>query len=103
MKKTARILFLFLLLSLTVMLASCGGGGEKDKTYKVMVSPTAGATVTSENPVTVREGEDAVFTVTLDEGYIYQSSAGAEYSPEDGTLTVRNVRKNTNIDFWEHI
>ena len=67
MKKTARILFLFLLLSLTVMLASCGGGGEKDKTYKVMVSPTAGATVTSENPVTVREGEDAVFTVTLDE------------------------------------
>lgn len=98
MKRTVSIL-LFVILTLSLfVLASCTQDEPQDKSYRVMISYSEGARVTSENPVTVKEGEDAVFTVAFDEGYLYKSSAGAEYSPEDGTLTVRNIRRNTNVD-----
>ncbi len=71
---------------------------EEPVTYRVMVSPGEGVQILGENPRDVAEGEDAVFTVTFADGYVYKSSEGAVYDPALGTLTVENVSSDVNID-----
>jgi len=85
---------------LSFMIFSCGDTPESEPTYRVMVSLDEGATVNGENPKTVKQGEDAVFEIILDEGYLYESVSGGEYDQTTGTLTVKNITSNTNIDFY---
>lgn len=49
-------------------LSSCAKNGY---TVQVLLSEADGYTITSENPMTVEAGKDAVFSVTLDEGYTF--------------------------------
>ncbi len=103
MKKIKAALFILITLLSLSLLASCGGsdggsGDNNDKTYRVMVSLSEGVSIEGENPVNVKPGEDAVFTVKVEEGYVYVSSEGAEYDSDTGKLTVKNVKRNTNIN-----
>lgn len=55
----------------------------------VMVEAGEGYRVTSENPVTVPAGQDAVFTVEIEDGYTFVSASGASLA--GNTLTVPRV------------
>ena len=101
MKRVFKLIILSFAVLMSLLVISCGGGTEEPeakKTYKVMISYTEGATVFGTNPLTVEEGCDAVFDIEIADGYVYVSSEGAVYNYEDGTLTVKDVSKNVNID-----
>lgn len=77
-----------------------------DKTgynVQVLLTEADGYTITSENPMTVRAGEDATFSVTLDEGYTFvqaldgdMQDVGAVWS--DGTLTIPAVQTPVTVN-----
>ena len=75
MKLYRRILAAAVMLGLCAALAACST--VLDVTVSVMVEAGEGYRVLSENPVTVRAGEDAVFTVEVEDGYTYVSGSGA--------------------------
>ncbi len=102
MKKTALLLSLILLLSGV----SCSFIGIKDPVpgvtadaEKPMVSvslePCEGVLVTSENPVKVRSGEDAVFDVAFEDGYRFSPAGNLLY--ENGKITVQKVLYPTTV------
>lgn len=75
------------------------GNGNSNNETKVTVSIASGEhyTVTSENPVSVKKGESATFTIEFDEGYEYKSSSVEDAVFEDGTLTVPSVLFPTTV------
>ncbi len=75
-------------------LAACGKSGYA---VQVLLTEDVGYTITSENPITIPAGTDAVFSVTLDEGYTFvqaldgdMQELGATWS--EGTLTIPAVQ-----------
>ena len=63
----------------------------------VMLQQTEGMTVVSENPLYVKPGEDASFSVQIQDGYkLVGLSDGATY--EDGTVTLSAVRFPTTLE-----
>lgn len=87
MKLYRRILAAAVMLGLCAALAACST--VLDVTVSVMVEAGEGYRVLSENPVTVRAGEDAVFTVEVEDGYTYVSGSGAVLN--GNTLVVSRV------------
>lgn len=75
--------------------------GDYSVTALLNVSEDGGFEVTSENPLKIRSGEDAVFNVTVAEGYRVseEQEADVEYDAEAGTVTLRNVRYPTSATF----
>ena len=66
---------------------------EAPVSVRVMLEAGEGFSVTGENPVSVAPGEDAVFSVRLDEGAVcIQTTPGAVFDGDAGTLTVPAVR-----------
>ncbi|MBQ1260456.1 MAG: hypothetical protein IIX96_00400, partial [Clostridia bacterium] len=96
MKRLFAFLFLFTLLALT---ACAEPPAASDTTYNVMVFPIDGMSVTSENPVRVKEGGTASFDVTVENGYIFEGVSIGSYDSTTGKLTVMDVRQDTAIDF----
>ncbi|MBQ8720396.1 MAG: leucine-rich repeat protein [Clostridia bacterium] len=78
-----------------------GAGGEvQDDTVRVMVTPSEGVTVTSENPQNVKKGENAVFYITIEDGYIFDGvPSGCLYDPSTGKLTVYSVTERVTVEF----
>ena len=98
------VLFLPLILFLSCVSCSFIGthGSAPDVTssnekpvVSVSLEPSEGAHITSENPVKVRSGEDAVFDVTFDDGYRFSPADNLSY--EDGKITVRRVLYPTTV------
>ena len=89
MKRSLKLILLALCCVLTLgLLAGCGVA--LDVEVSVMVQDGEGYTVVSENPVTVKAGEDAAFRIELEPGYaVMKTSGGAVYA--DGTLTLNRV------------
>ena len=87
MKKTAIISLLLASLS-AAMLGGCAAASPY--TVQVLLTEGEGYTVLSDNPMTVRAGEDAVFSVALDEGWQFADADGGVWSDE-GTFTVEEV------------
>ena len=78
-----------------VCLTSCGG--TDGYAVQVLLTEADGYTITSENPLTVKAGTDAVFQVQLDEGYNFvQADSGAVWN--EGTLTVPAVWYPTTVN-----
>jgi len=70
------------------------------KTYcKVMVTEGEGFTVTSENPIEVEKGADAVFDITVAATHAFLSTSAGEFDQTTGKLTVKNVTKRTTVTF----
>lgn len=104
------IFFVFLLFVLTSCLGGDGGtsgalsgtGNETETPknyYRVMVALKEGFSVTSENPIEVEEGTDAVFNIEIAPTHAFVSVSEGAYDPVSGKLTVPNVTKKLFIDF----
>ena len=83
------------------LLAGCAR--EIRRPVSVMLTEGEGYTIEGENPVSVFPGEDAKFSVRLDEGYTLVSCPGAAYA--DGVLTVPRVLYPATItpDVRDHV
>ena len=83
---------IFVILSLVILslllLASCNTGSDFERKEKsditVMLVTDAGATVTSEASVTVKEGEEARFSVTLGDTFVLSSLTAGRLENADG-------------------
>ena len=101
--KRSRLLFVFFfsLLILTLLaFTSCtpsAGGGDTEKTYRVMVSVPEGATVVGKNPADVKEGGSVTFCLSIGKEYVCTSVSDGTYDPATGILTVSDVREKKNI------
>ncbi len=81
--------------ALLLLLTSCGNA--EGYTVDVLLTAGEGYTIAGENPVTVQAGEDAVFSVTLEDGYTFvQTEGGGVY--ENGVLTVPDVYYPTTVN-----
>ena len=103
MKRSVRLLLVLALLVLSTLLATAcavtpppNDGGET-VTYTVALVLPEGVTVEGDNPLTVAEGEDASFVITLPERTIFRSAEGAGYDASTGTLTVPNVTADMRV------
>ncbi len=95
MKKRTRYILPTAALLLLLSFPSCGKG--EVYTVDVLLTAGEGYTIAGENPVTVQAGEDAVFSVTLEEGYTFvQTEGGGSY--ENGVLTVPEVYYPTTVN-----
>lgn len=101
-----RLLPVFLLA--TLLFTACSGskneGSEEGEGYRVTLVTSAGVTVEGSNPVTVKEGGNAVFTVKLGGTYVFRSAKcnGADVGRFDfqtGKYTVGNVKSDMRIEF----
>ena len=96
-KKLSLIIFACIVIASAVFAAvfAKSADGARASAYSVGIIESSGFKVESENPVSVKKGEDAVFCVTLDENYYFADLAGGKY--EDGTLTFASVTSEQSI------
>jgi len=81
---------------LMLLLCAAGCARECPVFVSVMLAAGEGYTVKGDNPMRVRAGEDAVFSVAVEDGYCYvKNDIGAAF--ENGTLTVPNVLYPTTV------
>ncbi len=88
------------LLSVVLLLAACGAGSTVEESgVRVRVSPKSGFTINSENPQYVQPGSDVTFDIEIKSGYGFVSTNVGEYDQLTGKLTVKNVTRDTAVDF----
>ncbi len=96
MKKRVSLSWLGTTVLLAVLLLSSCGSTEGYE-VNILLTEAEGYTITSENPITVPAGSDAVFQVQLDEGYTFvQADGGGIWA--DGVLTVPSVQYPATIN-----
>ncbi len=89
MKRTLKLILLVLAFA-AMLLTAAGCGKVLDVEVSVMIADGEGFSVVSENPVSVKAGQPASFSVVLDPGYDVKSlSDGAVY--ENGKVTIPRV------------
>lgn len=72
---------------------------DQDYDIKVMISVSEDSPfrVTTENPVSIRPGEDVVFGVEISEGYKLSIDEGMIYDAEAKTVTILGTKFPTNV------
>jgi len=94
MKRSALLL---LIPAAAMLLSSCNAEAEENRTVRVMLTENEHYTITSENPVLVPAGQNAVFNVEMEKDYVVtELSNGATY--EDGVITLTFAQYPTTID-----
>ena len=86
-------------LSVLLLLSACAGSTADDGLIRVRVSPKTGFAVTSENPRYVEPGSDVTFDIDIKKGYGFASTSAGEYNQLKGKLTIKNVTRDTSVDF----
>jgi len=77
-----------------------GSTEEPEKTYhKVMVAVGEGFTVTSQNPIEVEEGADAVFNIEISATHSFVSVSDGAFDQVSGKLTIPNVTERIFVEF----
>lgn len=97
MKKTLLALsFIFV----STMLFSCPKNDSFD--ISVMLTTGEGYTVTSENPISIKSGEDAVFDIELWDGYklIQVLPADSDYSFDGDSITFRGIEYPKTVELY---
>ena len=107
--KIKKLFFLIIAVLSVFALAACNtadtdntgddSGDETPETYRVMVTVNGGATVTSENPVEVEGGKDAIFSIAVESGYAFDSATHGTYDVSTGVLTVEDVTERMTVEF----
>ena len=102
MRKLSKLILLLALAVLCGAVCSCIAVVPSDdgdpNTHRVMLTVSEGITVTSQNPVEVATGEDATFTVTFENGYVFESiSNNATFDTQSNTVTVKGVTAKTSV------
>ncbi len=92
-----KILSLVLFIGLILCLAGCFGDDDNGDLYTVAVLATEGIEVGGDNPVKVKKGEDAVFTISHDNKTVVDSVSAGNYDYTTKTLTVKNVTDDMRI------
>lgn len=93
--------FFFPLFVLPFLLVGCNPSSSfsnSDDTLTVSIEDSDRYTVSSQNPLEVKRGEDASFDISFAKGYDYESSSAGSYS--DGSLTLHNVQYSQTIDIF---
>ena len=109
MKKTALWLLPLLLLS-TLIFGACNkqvppdNSPDGEESYRVTLVTSAGASVQGTNPVNVKEGKEAKFTVKLDSTCVFRSAKAngkdvGRYDFNTGVFSVGNVTSDMRIEF----
>ena len=101
------ICLLFLVICAIFFFPACHGSEAKpsaeprDVTVTVMLEDADGVTVRSENPISVKWGEDATFELSLADGLVIDKlPAGATY--KDGLLTLPQVKFPVTLRMETH-
>ncbi len=92
-----RILFTVFILTLCLItLSSCSllKNSSKD-TYTVKFNTGKHFSIIGDDEIKVKKGEDAIFEVEFDDGYVFGSSKIAEY--DDGKVILKNVTQDTTF------
>lgn len=88
---------LFLIPAAALLFSSCNAEAEENRNVRVMLTENEHFTITSENPVVVPAGQNAVFTVEMEEDYIVtELTDGAAY--KDGVITLPYAQYPTTIE-----
>lgn len=111
MRSVSRLLMLFLTALLAVCVLSACAPAEKedpkdeeDATYTVMLTAPEGVSVLGKNPIKVKNGEDAVFSLSLGKEYVFCGASEGSYDPATGLFTVKNVTAKKSITLSvEHV
>lgn len=98
MKKIILLIFALLLVGATLV-GCTTAKGSGNKQYKITVVTSKGATVTSQNPVTVKDGGSAEFTVTIGDTYAFRSINEGTYDVSSQKLTFKGVDKDIRVNF----
>ncbi len=94
MKRSALLL---LIPAAALLFSSCNAEAEENRTVRVMLTENEHYTITSENPVLIPAGQNAVFNVEMEEDYaVTELTDGATY--KDGVITLPYVQYPTTID-----
>ena len=109
MKKKISFLFVFILsLLLLIGCQPSNGPGSDDPDdeikYRVTLVPTAGATVTSTNPLEVKAGATAEFDIDLEKTYVFREATAngksvGYFDFRTGKFTVGNISADMRIEF----
>ena len=94
-------ILIFILVLVTMLLASCGGGGnsgEGNEQCKITLITSEGVTVIGDNPVYVDKGGDAVIEIELGSTMAFKSASAGVYDSEAGTLTIKNVKRDMRVE-----
>ena len=89
-----------LLVLSTLLLATSCGKTESDRNVTVMLTDGDGFNITSENPVKIKSGEDAVFDVEFEKNYAFADNMPKNVKYKNGKLTVSDVKYPTTVDLY---
>ncbi len=94
------IKFFVLIFALALITSCSGAGGENngEKDHRVRLVVPSGVTATSENPITVADGADAVFSVSMKSTVAFRSVSEGVFDPEKKTVTVSGVKKDISVE-----
>ena len=84
MKRTLSLIAVLILSLLMIIGCEPDSGADtpgEETAYRITLVPTAGATVESENPIDVKEGDSAEFTVKLDKTYVFRDAKAGGKNP----------------------
>lgn len=93
--KRLNFVLIFILMAAVFALAFAAQEPEKETLLSVAIAADDGFEVLSDNPVTVRPGEDAVFRIKIKDRYVYSDATAGSY--KDGILTVENVQQGQTV------
>lgn len=113
MKKSKIFILLALVFSIMLMAVACsseessenggsnGGGGNPATTYSVqlVVNDQTAVELVDGNRKTVEEGQDVIFNIKINDGFIFDSVSHGVYDKDAETLTVTDVTTDLRINF----
>ncbi len=93
-----KILLCTLFLLFCTGLCSCSR--KDDGLISVMLTEGDGFNITSDNPLRIQSGEDAVFLVSLEKNYEFASDMPENMSYRNGKITVKDVKYPATYDIY---
>ncbi|MBO7615266.1 MAG: leucine-rich repeat protein [Bacilli bacterium] len=72
---------------------------NEDESLIVALHESDNFVIQSENPLSIKRGDDAIFYVKLNEGVSFDDSSIGKFNPENGQYIVENIQMSQNVVF----